>query len=107
MIFTGLTGNELITITAPLIQETAEYTLVNIGQPLESSERYVAEFKGPTAIRVERTSAGKGDEGYYKGQEDHNWYRLFRREHMRSDQVPTMPLPAYIHGERVIRWTVV
>lgn len=107
LVLAGLKGNELITVMTPLVQENAEYTLVNIGNPLESSEKYRIEFRGPTAIRVELSSAGKGDHGYYKGQEKHDWYRLFRRDFMRSDHAPVKPLNAYVHGERVIRWSVV
>ena len=107
MIFNGLKGNELISIHTQLFSESAEYTLVNIGNPIDSTERYQIEFKGPTATKVDRVSAGDGDAGYYKGQDDHDWYRLFLREHMRADHAPMHPSPSYVHGDRLIRWTVV
>jgi hypothetical protein len=107
MLFSGLKGNELITIECPLPSESSEYTLVNIGAPMDSTERYRVEFKGPTAIAVERLSLGKENSPYYLGQEDHQWYRVFRREHMRTNEAPMAPTPEYVHGDRLIHWTVV
>jgi hypothetical protein len=107
MILGGLKGNELISLATPMLSEGAEYTLVNLGNPSESTERYRIQFKGPTAVKVERTLTGKGDEGYYKGQDAHDWYRLFRREHMQSTEAPQKPLPSYVHGKRLVHWSVV
>ena len=107
MILSGLKGNELISLATPMLSEGAEYTLVNLGNPSESTERYRIQFKGPTAVKVERTLTGKGDEGYYKGQDAHDWYRLFRREHMQSTEAPQKPLPSYVHGKRLVHWSVV
>jgi hypothetical protein len=106
MLFGALKGNELITLECPLELETSEYTLVNISSPMESMERYKIDFKGPTALKVERLTEGKLNSDYYRGQEDHEWYRIFRREHLRADRAPMVPSPGYVHGERLIRWTV-
>lgn len=107
MLFSGLKGNELITLESPLPEESSEYTLVNISAPMESTERYRVDFRGPTAISAERQSLGKENSNYYLGQNDHEWYRIFRREHMRAAEAPLAPTPEYVHGDRLIHWTVV
>jgi hypothetical protein len=107
MMFSGLKGNELITLECALPIESTEYTLVNISSPMDSKERYRIDFRGPTAVAAERLALGNENSPYYLGKEDHNWYRIFRREHMRTDDAPMAPTPSYVHGDRLIHWTVV
>jgi hypothetical protein len=107
LIFNGLKGDELITLSTPLVTETAESTLVNISKPMESTERYRIDFRGPTAVKVNRISLGKENSDYYKGQDDHEWYRIFRRDQMNADHAPMKSSPDYVHGDRLIHWTVI
>jgi hypothetical protein len=74
---------------------------------MDSKERYRIDFRGPTAVAAERLALGNENSPYYLGKEDHNWYRIFRREHMRTDDAPMAPTPSYVHGDRLIHWTVV
>jgi len=96
-LFTGLRGHERLTLEVPLQIDKASYTMVNLNHPSEPDGVYECEFKGYTAIQVNRTEAG-ADAG------DHNWYRLFRRESMRGNVAPLKPVPAYVHPAKIVNW---
>ena len=104
--FNSLSGRELIDVICPLPEEQSEYSLVNVGAPQTSAERYRIEFRGPTAISVDRTQSGTSQSDYYQGHKDHLWYRIFRRDHMRGPDPGMIAHPSYVHGDRVIRWTI-
>ena len=100
MVFEGLKGDETLVIETPVASETSTYTLVNLADPQNSNEQYACEFKGYTAIRVERTVPGLDAA-------DHNWYRIFRREAMRAAQAPMKPAPAYVHPAKLLNWLMI
>jgi len=104
--FNSLSGREVIDVMSPLPDERSEYTLVNVGAPQTSAERYRIEFRGPTAMAVERTQTGTSQSDYYQGHKDHPWYRIFRRDHLRGPDAGMIALPSYVHGDRVIHWTI-
>ena len=103
-----LHGSEQLVVETPCNPEKAAYTLVNIGDPLNSHERYEIAFKGHTVIEVKEIADVKkiGRDTRY-GEGARNWYRLFRREHMRADELPTKAWPGYVHPERLVHWTAV
>src|SRR6059036_240273 len=97
MVFERLNGSEQLVIETPCKPEKATYTLVNIGDPLNSHERYEIAFKGHSVVEVKQIAGAKkleGDTSYGEGAR--NWYRLFRREHMRAGQVSTRATPGYV-----------
>jgi len=97
MIFDGLQGNETLAITTPVNVESATYTMVNLADPKNSREQYRYEFRGHTAVDVQRLVAGSDPQ-------EHSWYRLFRREAMKAAGTPEKPMPAYVHPEKLINW---
>jgi len=97
MLFAGLRGNERLTIELPLAIDKASYTLVNLNHPSEPDGVYECQFKGGTAIQVVRTELGADPE-------DHNWYRLFRRDAMRANVAPLKPVPVYVHPQKIVKW---
>jgi len=108
MVFEGLNGGEQLVIQTPCKPEKVTYTLVNIVDPLNSHERYEIAFKGHTVIEVKEIADAtkvEGDTSYGEGAR--NWYRLFRRAHMRAGQVSTKATPGYVHPEKLVHWTAV
>ena len=97
MIFDGLQGTEALVITTPVNVENATYTMVNLADPQNSREQYRCEFRGHTAVAVQRLAAGSDPQ-------EHSWYRLFRREAMKAATAPEKPMPAYVHPEKLINW---
>ncbi len=91
LVFEGLRGHEEILIQTPCLPETVKSTIVNIGDPMNSRQRYQIEFKGHTATRVQCLS----EEG------TRNWYRLFRHELLPKNA------PDYVHPNRLVHWSVV
>ena len=35
---------------------------------------------------------------------EHSWYRIFRRDAMKTAAAPEKPMPAYVHPENLIDW---
>ena len=104
MVLDQLRGDEIIELQTSVTQDKGTYTLVNLHAPQESKEQYACEFHGHTAISAVRTQSGRNPgEPYYC---DQNWYRLFRRDYMRSSRAPMKPAPDYVHSERVIKCTI-
>jgi hypothetical protein len=97
MIFDGLQGTETLVITTPLNTDSATYTMVNLADPQNSREQYRCEFRGHTAVDVQRLVAGSDPH-------EHSWYRLFRREAMKAAAAPEEPMPTYVHPEKLINW---
>lgn len=97
MIFDGLQGAETLVITTPVNTESVTYTMVNLGDPQNSNEQYRCEFRGHTAISVQRIVSGHDTQ-------EHDWYRIFRRDAMKSAEAPTRPAPTYVHPEELIDW---
>lgn len=101
VLFSGLSGTEQLTLEVPVGVERAGYTLANLNQRAYGfghggAEEYDCEFKGNTALSV-------GPERVPPGGQDFGWYRLFQREHLRTDNAPMKETPAYIHGQ-IIDW---
>jgi len=71
VLFTGLRGNKQLQFDVPLATDKATYSLVRLNQRQTVGQRYECQFRGNTAISVKAIEGAK----------DHNWYRLFRREH--------------------------
>jgi len=68
--------------------------------PQDSRDQYRCEFRGQTAVDVERVVAsGAPDE--------QPLYRLLRREAMKSAMAPEKPMPAYVHPEKLVDWEMV
>ena len=97
MIFDDLQGTEILVITTPVNVESVTCTMVNLADPQNSREQYRCEFRGHTAVGVQRLVAGNDPH-------DHSWYRLFRREAMKAAAAPGKPMPAYVHPENLIDW---
>jgi hypothetical protein len=97
MIFDGLQGTETLVITTPVPTESVTYTMVNLADPQHSREQYRCEFRGHTAVGVQRLVPGKDPQ-------EHAWYRLFRREAMKTAAAPTKPSPSYVHPEQLVNW---
>jgi hypothetical protein len=108
MVFDGLAGGERLELEVPCRLERARYTLVNLGDPANSQERYAIEFKGHTAIGAELVErAGKATSQSWYGEGERNWYRIFRRESWRAEQAPMRPAPGYVHPEKLVHWMAV
>jgi hypothetical protein len=105
LVLGSLKGNERIEVSVPLEEETSTHTLVNLNSPEDSKEQYRCVFKGGSAISVEETVPGGQPNGPYYG--EHNWYRLFRREEMKSPETPTKNSHSYIHPQNIVKWTLV
>ena len=99
--FEGLRGGERIVVQAPVRVESVKQTVVNIADPHNSRVRYEIEFKGHTALSARLISPPAE-----KPENDPNWYRIFRRETMRSAQPRLRPVPAYVHPATLVHWTV-
>jgi hypothetical protein len=88
-------GTETLLTTTPVKVDSATYTMVNPASPQNSREQYRCEFRGHTAVTVQRTVAGHDPN-------DHPWYRLFRREPMKSPAAPERPTPTYVHRVKLM-----
>jgi hypothetical protein len=97
LLFSGLRGNEQLSIEVPVQIDKASYSLVNLNDPMHPDGLYECEFKGNTGIRVTRLEPGADPE-------ERNWYRLFQRDRMRADQAPLVAAPSYVHPEKIVRW---
>ena len=103
MMFGQLRGNEELVIEAPVQTNQAEYTMVNLNEPKKADESYACEFKGHTAIEVKPVAEGAGNDYYHK-EKSRDWYRLYRREGMRSNQAPIKKASAYVHPPKLVKW---
>ena len=100
MIFDGLQGTETLVITTPVNVDSVTCTMVNLADPQNSHGQYRCEFRGHTAVGVERLVAdGDADE--------QPLYRLFRREAMKTATAPERPMPDYVHPEKLVDWLMV
>jgi hypothetical protein len=97
MIFDGLQGAETLLITTPVNMDSVTCTMVNLADPQHSQEQYCCVFHGYTAVDVQRIVAGNDPH-------EHSWYRIFRREAMKSAAAPMKHAPAYVHPEKLINW---
>ena len=97
MVFDGLRGTEDLIITTPVNTESATYTMVNLSNPHDSKEQYACDFRGHTAVSVKRLAAGDDPD-------EHDWYRLFRREALNSEVAPLKKMPTYVHPEKLVNW---
>ena len=104
MLLTQLRGNEIIELETEVTRDRGSYTLVNLHAPHESKEQYTCEFHGHTAISAVRIRAGRDPGEPYS--ENLDWYRLFRREHMRASHAPMKAMPAHIPPHRIIKCTI-
>jgi hypothetical protein len=99
IVFDGLKGNEQLELKVPVALEKARYSLVNLNERANIVHRYDCEFKGNTAISVKWIKPA--------APEEHVWYRLFRREQMRAPKAPMKAMPAYVHPENILHWSVI
>ena len=97
LVFDGLRGNELISLEAPLLTEKTFFTVANLNVRGTATDEYEVEFAGNTVISV-------GSEKPNPSGQDWQWYRAFRREHLRSKTAPMKACPAYESPRRVINW---
>jgi hypothetical protein len=100
MVFDGLQGNERLEISTPVNMERVTCTMVNLADPQHSQEQYECEFRGHTAVEVQWVTAGSDPN-------EHNWYRLFRREALKTAVAPMKPVPGYMHPEKLVDWLMV
>ena len=97
-VFAGLKGNEEIVLEAPVTTERAQYAAANLNhRRWRGPESYACEFRGHTAISVGEPPADPGGKRLVG-------YRIFQREHMRSERAPLVEMPAYVHPADLIRW---
>lgn len=97
-VFNGLQGNEILQFEVPVPMESTQYSLVNLNDRSKIVHQYNCDFKGHSALRVQRIKTDQSEE--------HNWYRLFRRDHMCSDKTPEKPLSNYVHPDKLVDWMV-
>ena len=102
MVFDGLTGGENLTIEVPVRDDRAECTLsympgYKVNRGGTSGPRLACTFRGNTAVEVQQVSPGTGIAEY-------DGYRVFRREHMRAEKAPEIPMPEYVHPDSVVKW---
>jgi hypothetical protein len=100
MVFDGLQGNERLEISTPVNGERVTCTMVNLADPQHSNEQYTCEFRGHTAVEVQRVTAGSDPN-------EHNWYRLFQREALKAAVAPMKLVPGYVHPEKLVDWLMV
>ncbi|MEW6753318.1 MAG: hypothetical protein AB1505_20405 [Candidatus Latescibacterota bacterium] len=107
LVMDGLCGAEQITVEAPCPLERVRCTLVNVGDPAHSQERYALELKGHTAVGVEQVSpaARTGGASWY-GEGERDWYRVFRRDALRRESTPLRPASTYVHPEKLVHWGI-
>lgn len=75
--------------------------------PARSCERYAIDFRGHTALAVERVEcAGESVGPSWYGEGERDWYRIFRRDAMRAAQAPVKRAPGYVHPPGRVRWGV-
>lgn len=98
MMFDDLKGNEKIVIETTVSVETCEYILLNINAMKDSHSRFRCEFKGHTAINVQRI--GEVPES------QRNWYKLFRRQ-LSGDIAPMKDPGDYLPPRKLIQWSVI
>jgi hypothetical protein len=97
-VFGGLKGNEEIVVEAPVNTEKASYALAALNQrSWRGPDIYNCEFRGHTAISVGEPPASPSGEQVAG-------YRIFQREHMRSEEAPLKEMPVYIHPAGIVRW---
>ncbi len=84
-------------ITTPVNTDSGTYTMVNLADPQHSQEQYRCEFRGHTAVGVQRATSGSDPH-------EHDWYRLFRREAMTAPEAPMKSAPSYVHPVKLIDW---
>ena len=96
MLFDGLKGNEQLQVEVPITVEKTEYGPVALNERSQLSDSYVCEFRGHTAVGVRAVRGGSS--------QDRAWYRLFRRDSMRSDQTPMKRPVDYVHPAGLVQW---
>jgi hypothetical protein len=101
VLFSGLSGNEQIILTAPTTVENTRYTIANLNQRAYGfghggATEYQCELQANTALSVSSARAATGGL-------DRGWYRVFQREQLRSPDAPMRETPRYVHGP-VIEW---
>ena len=82
--------------TGSMKNARAEYGLVALNERSVLSDSYLCEFRGHTAVGVQAVRGGSG--------QDRAWYRLFRRDWMRSSETPMKRPPDYVHPAGLVRW---
>ena len=92
LLFDGLAGTEELSFKVPVILEKTRYTMANLNDLSPKPDEYDCEFKGNTVISVGEPEP-TGDQ-----------YRIFQREHLRTDKSPMKEMPLYVHSPNVIRW---
>ena len=97
VVFGGLRGDEELCFSTPVAVEKTRYTLANLNHRKRGApDEYDCEFKGNTVISV-------GEPEVHPGGKEIVSYRIFRREHMRSDEAPMKEMSAYVHPGKVVR----
>lgn len=97
MVFRGLAGRERIVLEVPVVTEETEYTVAYLQKRDACMHRYRCAFRGHTAVGVTRIPLPDDPP-------DRDWYRVFRREAMKTDKAPLMRVPDYVHPEAVVKW---
>lgn len=97
MLFRGLAGRERIVLETPVRAEEAEYTVAYLQKRDACMHRYRCAFRGHTAVGVTRIAL-PGDPA------EHDWYRIFRRQHLTSAEAPRKQAASYVHPEPLVRW---
>jgi hypothetical protein len=96
ILFKSLKGNEKITIETPVNINQVEYDLINVNDMKNSHEKYNCRFKGHTALEVEKIGEPVDSRK--------NWYKLFERDHMKSEKVPAKLAASYVPPKELIKW---
>ena len=97
-VFRGLKPGDEIVLETPVVTEKTRYAMANLnGRVKGGPAQYDCEFRGNTVICTGKNAPSAG------GHEP-NYYRLYRREHMRAAKAPMKEMPAYVHPEKIIQW---
>ena len=99
MVFDGLKGGETIQIETPVKTESAEYSVAYLSLRDTPGPTYACEFRSHTATKVELIRQREGAISP-------DWYRIFRREHLRTETTPTKSVDGYVHPEKLLKWSV-
>jgi hypothetical protein len=102
VLFSGLSGREVISLTAEAEIEKVRYTLSSLNNRAYlfgqgGAPEYVCEFKANTVLSVGPPKVAPG--GQYRG-----WYRLFERDHLRATEAPMKVTDVVDSVHPIIEW---
>ena len=89
LLFDGLQRGDLVTLTFPVKETTARYT-VNARTPAEQA--YACTFRGGTLVDISPRDLSPTS------------YPLYQRDHLRKDKAPTKTVERFVAAKRILTW---